>query len=341
MLSKNRADGRLQRGPTALAVAATVIAAALAAMSLTSCSAAPVATLANPVATEPAATTGEGTTADGATPPVPAETTSEAPVDSDQSESGGCILTNDQVGQAVQGQIADESLNFGGSTLQGLTFSWSGCSFETEDGERYTVGRLENTEVFDGLSASASAERIATVAGLGDEAFFSRDDLFVVSGGETVAIGVDGAGLEPTDIALLVDLARSLLAVGGSDARCDALPSLVPAAWQPGETVLRGGGGTITIAFDSCSVAIAAVPSASVTLRTAIGRGWFDEAADAAPDIAFALPGIGDEAFALDDKIFVLVSDTGFVVGLDDIDAMASDTLQALAATAAEALFAS
>lgn len=116
-------------------------------------------------------------------------------------------------------------------------------------------------------------------------------------------------------------LAESLLDVEGHATRCEALPSLVPEEWQPSGTLSRGGGSTGDIEFESCAISLDVAERARVRLGGASGRAWFDESAKFARGIMTATSGIGDDAIAIDDNLFIRVEDTGIVVSFDKTEA--------------------
>lgn len=299
---------------------------------LAACSASSTTTAPQPIGTESTPKPVAGDSEPATAPAANADASTSEPERPAPAGSSPCLLDRDEVATAVGRVIVDQSINGGGAFDNDIAFAWAGCSYETADGGRYAVGRLEDNDVFTDLAALA--DRVPPVVDLGDESFFSGDDLFVFAGGDTIRLSIERLSLEVADLQLMVDVAKALLAAGDADARCALLPSVLPDAWQPSTEVRQGGGGAGDITFDSCSVALGVAQGAGASIRTAPGRLYFDDAIKAAPDVAVPLDGVGDQAFVLGDRAFVLVGTTGLVIDGGD---GGSDSLARLALAAADA----
>ena len=248
--------------------------------------------------------------------PAPDDGADEDPTD------GGCVLAASAVGAAVGAEIVDRGLWTSANTSTGLAAG--GCSYETADGTRYVIGvatPLEDPQasaspIFDDRLARGSAA--AELATLADGAFLSGESVFISTGGATFVVEVVGASLEADDFDLLRQLAESLLALGGFDARCSALPTLISSEWQPGVDVLRGGGAvdypTGGFSYDLCEVQIAAVPGARVSLRSSDDPGWFAAEREGASDEVTVVEGLGAEVLSLDEDLLVRLGDRVLVV---------------------------
>jgi len=236
-------------------------------------------------------------------------------------DGSGCLIGTDVVADAIGSEVVDQGITGGSTSNPETTISWSGCTFETDDGTTYRVAELVGD---DGRPDAAAFTDLVATAGdapeppdVGDDAFYSEDTLYVAVDDETLVFDIYGTTLGEGDRARLEALAGSIVAIEGpgADARCDALVAAIPSEWKLGTTVGRGGGTRGDVDYELCSIEVAIGSGATLDVGVIPGLTVFDdEQANAEADAVLRIDDLGDGAVTVSDRLFVLVGDRAFMV---------------------------